>query len=236
MARNTDASVYVAGHNGMVGSAIVRRLRTLGYTNIVTRTRAELDLLNQAAVAEFFRSEKIEQVYLAALSCAKHPDLKKEWQEYLEETRTHQTVIEGVCQALGLDPDAPSPGRAVVKHQGESLVKAMEMARQSAPADAAQLVACECVVLAETKDHLNWELLGKVAEAATGNVAKVLGEAYRAVETDEDHHLYHTTGWCRELWIKSLGMPAVLPPPEEVKKVETAIGASRAEQQRDDML
>lgn len=177
-----------------------------------------------------------EQVYLTALSCAKHPDLKKEWQEYLEETRTHQTVIEGVCQALGLDPDAPSPGRAVVKHQGESLVKAMEMARQSAPADAAQLVACECVVLAETKDHLNWELLGKVAEAATGNVAKVLGEAYRAVETDEDHHLYHTAGWCRELWIKSLGMPAVLPPPEEVKQVETAIGASRAEQQRDDML
>ena len=66
MARNTDASVYVAGHNGMVGSAIVRRLRTLGYTNIVTRTRAELDLLNQAAVAEFFRSERVEQVYLAA--------------------------------------------------------------------------------------------------------------------------------------------------------------------------
>ena len=74
------------------------------------------------------------------------------------------------------------------------------------------------------------------AEAATGNVAKVLGEAYRAVESDEDHHLYHTAGWCRELWIKSLGMPAVLPPPEEVKQVETAIGASRAEQQRDDML
>ena len=66
MARNTDASVYVAGHNGMVGSAIVRRLRNLGYTNIITRTRAELDLLDQAAVAEFFRSEKIEQVYLAA--------------------------------------------------------------------------------------------------------------------------------------------------------------------------
>jgi len=66
MARNTDASVYVAGHNGMVGSAIVRRLRTLGYTNIIMRTHAELDLLNQAAVAYFFRSQKIEQVYLAA--------------------------------------------------------------------------------------------------------------------------------------------------------------------------
>jgi len=177
-----------------------------------------------------------EQVYLTALSCAKHPDLKKEWQEYLEETRTHQTVIEGVCQALGLDPDAPSPGRAVVKHQGESLVKAMEMARQSAPADAAQLVACECVVLAETKDHANWELLGKVAEVATGTVGQALKDAHKRVEKDEDHHLYHTKGWCRELAIEALGLPAVLPPPEEVKNVETAIGASRAEQQRERML
>ena len=46
-----------------------------------------------------------EQVYLTALSCAQHPDLKKEWQDYLEETRTHQSVIENVCKALGLDPE-----------------------------------------------------------------------------------------------------------------------------------
>jgi hypothetical protein len=52
------------------------------------------------------------------------------------------------------------------------------------------------------------------------------------VEKDEDHHLYHTKGWARELWIEALGMRAVLPPPEEVKDVETAIGAARAEQQR----
>ncbi|MNT53688.1 hypothetical protein D3C72_1907840 [compost metagenome] len=56
------------------------------------------------------------------------------------------------------------------------------------------------------------------------------------MEQDEDHHLYHTKGWCRELSIEALGMPAVLPPPEEVKNVETAIGASRAEQQRTAML
>lgn len=52
----------------------------------------------------------------------------------------------------------------------------------------------------------------------------------------EDHHLYHTTGWTRELWIQALGFPAVLPPPEEVKQVETAIGASRAEQAREQVL
>ena len=92
------------------------------------------------------------------------------------------------------------------------------------------------MVLAETKDHMNWELIGLVAEKGQGDATKVLKAAYEAVEEDEDHHLYHTTGWTRELWIQSLGLPAVLPPPEEVKNVETAIGASRAEKARDEML
>jgi hypothetical protein len=54
----------------------------------------------------------------------------------------------------------------------------------------------------------------------------------QAVEEDEDEHLYHTQGWCRELWLQSLGQPAVLPPPEERKDVKTAIGAARAKQSR----
>ncbi|WP_432468005.1 GDP-L-fucose synthase [Agarivorans sp. Z349TD_8] len=58
--------IYVAGHRGMVGSALVRQLKANGYTHIVTRTRSELDLTNQQAVADFFKSEKIDQVYLAA--------------------------------------------------------------------------------------------------------------------------------------------------------------------------
>ncbi|WP_028602471.1 hypothetical protein [Ottowia thiooxydans] len=177
-----------------------------------------------------------EQVYLAALSCAINEDLKEEWQGYLKETKNHQNVVRTTCEQLGIDADEAAPSRTVVKHIGASLVKAMELAKSSGDAAAAQLVACECVVHAETKDHANWELLGKVAEAASGATAKILKEAYDRVEKDEDHHLYHTQGWCRELSIRALGMPAVLPPPEEVKQVETAIGASRAEQQRDAML
>ncbi len=61
-----NARVYVAGHRGLVGSAIVRRLRASGYTNLLTRTHAELDLTSQAAVEEFFRSERPEYVFLAA--------------------------------------------------------------------------------------------------------------------------------------------------------------------------
>lgn len=177
-----------------------------------------------------------EQVYRTAISCAINPDLKKEWEEYLEETLKHQNVVIGICDALGLDPATPTHTRAVVKHIGESLVKAMQIAQKGGNPAAAQLVACECVVHAETKDHANWELLGKVAEVATGQLGETLKAAHDSAEQEEDHHLYHNKGWCRELAIEALGMPAVLPPPEEVKQVETAIGASRAEQQRAEML
>lgn len=177
------------------------------------------------------------QVYEAALRCAVNDDLHDEWTKYLAQTGNHVRIVQGVLQSRGLDPNTPSPGRDVVRHIGESLVKAMEMALASAaPPEAAQIVAAECVVSAETKDHANWELLGRVAEQLKGEESNVLKDACAQVEDEEDEHLYHTKGWSRELWIASLGMPAVLPPPEEVKKVETAIGAARAEQSRDDML
>lgn len=60
------AKIYVAGHRGLVGSAIVRQLEAKGYTNIITCTHAELDLVNQQAVADFFEAEKPEYVFLAA--------------------------------------------------------------------------------------------------------------------------------------------------------------------------
>ena len=66
MQRQTSQKVFVAGHRGMVGSAIVRRLQALGYENIVTRTRSELNLTDQREVAAFLADEGIEQVYLAA--------------------------------------------------------------------------------------------------------------------------------------------------------------------------
>jgi hypothetical protein len=190
------------------------------------------ELLNQALETEIGGIA----IYETAIECAVNDDLRKEWQEYLDQTRTHREVMLNVFAQLGMDPDQRTPGRDVVKHIGDSLVQAMKMAQAAGDPAKAELVAGECVVLAETKDHMNWELIGKVAEKGKGDFVPVLKQAFEAVEKDEDHHLYHTTGWTRELWIQALGMPAVLPPPEEVKQVETAIGASRAEQSRDDML
>jgi rubrerythrin len=175
------------------------------------------------------------KVYTTAIEAAVNDDLREEWQEYLAETQRHEEVLTNLFNELGLDTETPSPGRDVVAHQGASLVAAIEMAMANAEPIAAELVAAECVVLAETKDHQNWELIGRIADAGGAN-ARILKAAHEAVEKDEDHHLYHTKGWTRELWIQSLGLPAVLPPPEEIKKVETAIGASRAEQARDKMM
>jgi len=190
------------------------------------------ELLYQALETELGGVE----VYTTALRCAQNEELKEEWEKYLEQTRNHVQIVQNVMNELGLDPEIETPGREVVRHTGESLVKAMEMALEEGKPDEAQIVAAECVVLAETKDHLNWELIGEAAKKAKADVAKVLKAAHDEVEEEEDEHLYHTQGWARELWIQSLGMKAVLPPPEEEKKVKTAIGAARAKQARQDMV
>ena len=176
------------------------------------------------------------QIYTTALRCAVNDELKEEWQEYLEQTQNHVQIVKDMMTVLGLDTETETPGRQVVRHIGESLVQAMEMALQAGEPAAAQLVAAECVTLAETKDHLNWELIGEAAKKLKGEEAKALKEAHEKVEEEEDEHLYHTAGWTRELWIESLGLPAVLPPPEEEKDVKTAIGAARAKHARGDML
>jgi hypothetical protein len=173
------------------------------------------------------------KIYETALRCVKNDELREEWQQYHEQTIHHVEVAERLLGEFGLDPAAVPPGRLVVRHIGESLVKAMEMALADGTPDATQLVATECVTLAETKDHFNWALVRQVAEHRKGSHVKALQSAADEVLSEEDEHLYHTTGWGRELWIEALGMPAVLPPPEEQKDVKTAIGAARAEQVRE---
>jgi rubrerythrin len=171
-------------------------------------------------------------VYQTALECALNDDLREEWETYLSQTENHVRLLTEACEAIGLDPDEMTPGRKVVQHTGKSLVVAMKMALAAADPPAAELVACECVVLAETKDHADWELIGQCAKALQGEEAQALKKAYDQVEDQEDEHLYHTKGWCRELWLKSLGLEAVLPPPEEKKDVKTAMDAAKAEQER----
>jgi rubrerythrin len=176
------------------------------------------------------------QVYETAIRCTVNDDLRTEWQGYLEETQNHVRIVSDVFSQLDLDPKIETTGRAIVRAKGKALITAMETALEGGDMSNAQLVAAECVVDAEIKDHANWELIGEVAQELSGDRARVLQEAYEQVEEEEDEHLYHTQGWARELWLESLGLTAVLPPPEEQKKVKTAIGASRAKQSREDYI
>jgi rubrerythrin len=169
------------------------------------------------------------KVYTTALTCARNSDLKEEWEKYLSETKTHVSSLEKVCKAMNLDAEKETAGRTIVRKNGAALVELMKNALSAGDPAAAELVACECVVIAETKDHLDWELLTQVSEHYKDRGADVLKEACETIEDQEDEHLYHTKGWCRELWLESLGLKAVLPPPEERKHVKTAIGAARAE-------
>jgi len=186
------------------------------------------DLLYQALETE----KGGVQIYATALRCAVNKDLREEWNKYLEQTKNHVQILSDILNTLELDPDAETPGRKVVRYIGTSLVKAMEMALRSTDPQSAQIVAAECVVFAETKDHLNWELLGELAKNADEVEAELILPAYQQVEEEEDEHLYHTQGWTRELWIEALGMPAVLPPPEEERDVTTAEDAAKAKKAR----
>lgn len=197
-------------------------------TNNTLLGTVPVDLLYQALETE----KGGVQIYTTALRLAINEDLREEWNKYLEQTKNHVQVVSDILKALGLDPDAETPGRKVVRYIGTSLVKTMELASRCADPQAAQIVAAECVVLAETKDHLNWELMGELAKKATAEEAALLMPAVEEVEHEEDEHLYHTAGWTRELWIQALGMPAVLPPPEEKRKVDTAIEAAEAKKSR----
>jgi rubrerythrin len=186
------------------------------------------DLLYQALETE----KGGVQVYVTALRCAVNQDFRNELNKYLEQTKNHVQILTDILNTLELDPDAETPGRKVVRYIGTSLVKAMEMALRSTDPQSAQIVAAECVVFAETKDHLNWELLGEIAKNADEAEAALIMPAYEQVEEEEDEHLYHSQGWTRELWIQALGMPAVLPPPEEERDVTTAEDAAKAKKAR----
>jgi rubrerythrin len=173
------------------------------------------------------------KIYKAAIAAAQRPDLRSEWTQYLDQTEQHVQSLTGICEAFGIDPLTNTPGTQIVKATGTALLQAIEAARAAGDPNAAQLVAAECVVLAETKDHLDWELIGEVAKELTGDQQAIVLEAFERIEEEEDEHLYHTQGWARELWLESLGLPAELPPPEEKEHVTSAAEAQQAKEMRE---
>ncbi|MBN8609855.1 MAG: hypothetical protein J0L92_04695 [Deltaproteobacteria bacterium] len=154
-------------------------------------------------------------VYRAALRCALEPDLQKEWSAYLTQTRRHVTVLRAVCATFGIDPDAPLPCCKPAEHAGRALVEAMELGLRMGDPVGAQLVACDCVVLAETKDHANWQLLSELIPELAGAERRALAEAVEEVGLEERAHIESARGWARALWLDTLGVSSSPPPPDD---------------------
>ncbi len=192
----------------------------------------EMEMVKELLLQSLEHEQGGVKIYETALKCAQNEELKEEWQRYHQETEHHVQVLHDVLSQMQLDPQEQTPGRKIVHDMGASFVAAMEAALGAGDPGMAECVAAECVVLAEEKDHSNWQLIGEVAKKMTGAEAKALKAEYQEVEDQEDEHYYHSKGWLRELSMQSLGMKAVLPPPEEKKHVKTAIGQARAEQSR----
>ena len=115
---NKQAKIYVAGHRGMVGSAIVRKLEAMGYTSIITRTSKELDLRNQQAVADFFATEKPDYVFLAAAKVGGIVANNTYRAEFIydnlmmESNIIHQSYVNGVQKLLFLGSSCIYPKMA----------------------------------------------------------------------------------------------------------------------------
>lgn len=173
------------------------------------------------------------QLYATAVRFAIDNELREEWLRYLEETRRHVDLARHLLVTAGLDPDADVPARRPVRLIGEALVQSILTAADDGHISATQIAAAEAIVLAETADHANWEQIGLVLASLEGDLADAMRAAHDEVEDQEDRHLYHNAGWARELRVRSLGLRAALPPPEETDDVASAIAAARAKRRRD---
>jgi rubrerythrin len=114
------------------------QLPLIGRRNVVTIGR-DNEQLNQLLYEALETEMGGVLVYKTAIRCAVNDDLKQEWKEYLEQTQKHGQVVRELLNKFKLDPDTDTPGRKIVRHIGESLMKAMEMALKAGKPEAAQI-------------------------------------------------------------------------------------------------
>lgn len=178
------------------------------------------DLLLQ--VLEHERSSEL--VYDAALECVLNEDLEEEWEDCLERTERHIELLTEACDALDVDPDEMTALRRIAQHGGNALVLAMRMGLEAGDADAAELLACECVLIAESRNEFSWELIADCAASLNNEAQAVLIGACEDVSIDHDEHLHHTRELRRELWLQALGLDA------DLEAASNAAGAEAPDQ------
>ncbi|WP_241172505.1 hypothetical protein [Burkholderia gladioli] len=219
-----------AGHRG-AGRHLFFRGRHVSRQGQTSRVH---ELLYQAFEAELGGA----QVYRAALPPALRARSRpaRTWERHHRQSLHHEDMLRAIVRGLELDERIQPPRWRAVAETGKALVNVVELARRNAsPADA-QIIAAECVLLAETKRNLNRELIGQAAEQLSGDAASLLREAHDAVAAQEDHRLYRTREWARGMWLAAMDFPAVLPPPETGRDGAPAAGAAQAARARGKMM
>lgn len=174
-------------------------------------------------------------IYQTAIRCALRDDLKDDWTRYISHARHHELVLTELCRKLSLNPEQMTPGREVARYLGESLISAIGLAHETAGEREAQLTACKCVALAEHQTHSNWHLIRQCARNSTHEKEQALAAAVGEVENEVDEQFYRARGWERELHLQSLGIKAVLPPPEEREAAIAPISTAPVERGRQSM-
>ncbi len=149
------------------------------------------------------------EVFTTARRCALDPELEELWECHLAQTRAHVSAVRGLLDTFGIDADELSSGRVEVREMCGSIVRVIENASDSGSPEAAQIVAAECVVLAATKSHHFWGLIGEVSKKiGEGPEAEAMRAVHARIEPEADEHLRSSQAWSRQLWIAALGMSA----------------------------
>lgn len=155
------------------------------------------------------------EVYQAARPCIRQHELFREWESAVRRHEDRSRILRGALEELGLDPEEEMPGRLSIRHIGQSLIEAIQIALASGDEDAAQRIAVGCIALVHASDRLHWDLIGQFAMKAEGRRARVLGatwdQADEDIESDRDHALERL----RRLWLEFLDLsPALALVPE----------------------
>jgi rubrerythrin len=144
-----------------------------------------------------------QKLYEKALTLVLDSEVRTKFHEFHRQTLKHQKVLTDVIHRLGGNTRAQSPTAKVATEKAQALLRSME--RNGLSKDQAELNAIENIVLAETKDHADWELIGKIARQSTDDrLREVLGAAASEVEQEEDEHLNWTRKKLGELQMEAL--------------------------------
>ena len=151
------------------------------------------------------------RVYEAAIGCAVRDALGEQWQDDLSQIRRHERALRTAASQLGVDPEAETALRLLVREHARAIMTALDQACDKAPADEAQRLAAECVLEWESRTRVAWDLLYELAAEASGEEAAALRTACAEAPDQQDERLHRARAWTRALWRVALGRRSVVP-------------------------